>query len=108
MSKQKIYKGVACLEATAPGGERWWYQPGKLAYAPIRIDDIKRIVAGRVGVKRVLAVPVQWGSRRTMVALNLPRTDLWALRERGLLPASYKLPEQPPAYNKWPEELDQF
>lgn len=106
MAKQKIYKGVACLEATAPGGDLWWYQPNNLAYAPIRIDDIKKVVAGRVGAKRVLAVPVQWGPRRTMVALNLPRTDLWTLKERGLLPPSYKLPaNEPPDYTPWPTEL---
>lgn len=106
MAQQKIYKGVACLEATSPEGDRWWYQPGELAYSPVRIDDIKRVVAGRIGLRRVLAVPVQWGSRRTLVALNLPRTDLWTLKERGLLPESYKLPsEEKPAYTEWPEDL---
>ena len=106
MSKLKIYKGVACLEATSPGGDRWWYQPGKLAYSPIRIADIKKIVAGRVGVRKVLAVPVAWGSHRTMVALNLPRTDLWTLRDMGLLPPGYKMPNEPPQYTPWPEDLD--
>ena len=105
MSKMKIYKGVACLEATSPHGGRWWYQPGKLAYTPIRIDDIRRVVAGRVGLKRVLAVPVEWGGQRTMVAINLPRTDVWTLRERGLLPASYKLPDARPVYTPWPQDL---
>ena len=105
MAQQKIYKGVACLEATAAGGEKWWYQPGNLAYAPIPIADIKRVVAGRIGVKKVLAVPVQWGARRTMVALNLPRTDLWTLKEQGFLPQNYQLPDAPPTYTEWPEEL---
>ena len=105
MTTQKIYRGVACVEATVPGGGLWWYQPGKLSYAPIRIDGIKRIVSGRIGTKRVLAVPVEWGARRTMIALNLPRTDLWTLKERGLLPENYKLPEKPPTYTPWPEDL---
>ena len=105
MTTQKIYQGIACVEATVPGGDKWWYQPGNLSYAPILIDDIRRVVSGRIGVKRVLAVPVQLGGRHTMVALNLPRTDLWTLKSRGLLPQNHTLPDTPPQYTPWPERL---
>ena len=103
MSKLKIYQGVLCLEAPSPNGHRWWYQPGKLAYTPVKIKDIRRLQSGTIGLKKVLVVPVQMGSQQTMVAVNLPRSDLWTLQALGMLPSWITLPETPPAYAEWPE-----
>lgn len=103
MSKLKIYKGVVCLEAPSAYGERWWYQPGKLAYTPVKITDIKRLQAGTIGLKKVLVVPVQIGNQHTMVAINLPRSDLWTLQALGMLPSWVKLPDEAPQYTPWPD-----
>ncbi len=103
MSKLKIYEGIACLEIESSLGHLWWYQPGKLAYTPVEIKDIKRLVVGKTGRRDVLAVPIQLGSQKTMVALNMPRTDVWTLKQLGLLPPNYKVPAEKPAYTPWPE-----
>lgn len=103
MSKLKIYQGVVCLEITSPHGALWWYQPGKLAYTPAKIADIRRLQSGTIGVKKVLAVPVQLGHQQTMVAMNLPRSDLWTLKALGMLPAWVTLPDEAPEYTPWPK-----
>lgn len=102
MAMVKIYKGYACLEAQTPQGALWWYQPGKLAYSPIPIREIKRVVMGKVGVKKVLAVPVLWGGRETYIALNTPRTDLWTLAQSGLIPEGWPMPQVAPVYTAVP------
>lgn len=103
MSKLKIYQGVLCLEAPSPHGHRWWYQPGKLAYTPVRIKDVRRLQSGTIGLKKVLVVPVQVGAQQTMVAVNLPRSDLWTLQTLGMLPRWIPLAEEPPDYTPWPD-----
>ena len=103
MSKLKIYQGVLCLEAPSPNGERWWYQPGKLAYSPVKISEIRRLQSGTIGVKKVLVVPVQVGSHQTLVAVNLPRSDLWTLKAMGMLPLWINISDEPPEYTPWPE-----
>lgn len=107
MSKAKIYQGIVCLEITSPNGSQWWYQTGRLAYTPARIANMQKLIKGYVGVRQVWAVPVQAGRTQTMVALNMPRTDVWGLKKAGLLPPDFPLPNTPPVYEPWPAYAQQ-
>lgn len=102
-AKTKIYQGIVCVELRTPEGPQWWYQGAALAFSPVKVASIRRIVRGLVGRKQVWAVPFDDGRTQALAAINLPRSDLWALKAQGLLPADFPLPSPtPPAYTPWP------
>lgn len=103
VSKAKIYEGIVCLEMRTPDGAAWWYQGRSLAYTPARIENIRKVVQGRTGARTVWAVPMEDGYQQVLVAINIPRSDVWTLKRRGLLPDDFELPTPTPTYTPWPD-----
>lgn len=105
MSKVKVYKGIACLEMQSKEGPRWWYQPETLAFTPIPIKMIRRLMWGRVTStgREVLAAEMKIDRKITKVALNIPRTDVQGLKDAGLVPPGFNLPEPTTKYATPPD-----
>lgn len=90
--KFKIYKNILCLETPSDDGGKWWYQSGTLAYTALPVYEVQHYRIGQLqGSSRyVLAVAYngEW------VAVNLPRSDVPALKAAGLwretLPTPYE------------------
>jgi hypothetical protein len=104
-TKAKVYKDIICLEVASPEGPRWWFQTPALAYTPYHVDRIRRLVWGTLSgsARQVLAVPVQQGGKEVLVAINLPRSDIAALKRKGLVPEGYQLPTRTDTYTPWPD-----
>lgn len=104
MSNVKIYKGIICLEIASEKGPLWWPQGGRLHYTPIKIQDIKQLVQGTVSGegRAVWAVPLEVRGKPSLVAINLPRSDIWGLKAVRLLPSDLVLPATSPTYEPWP------
>ncbi|MBI1363246.1 MAG: hypothetical protein GC134_04620 [Proteobacteria bacterium] len=108
-TKAKVYKDIICLEVASPEGGKWWFQTPSLSYTPYHVDRIQRLVWGKMtgSSREVLAVPVQKGAQEVLVAVNLPRSDLAALKRRKLIPAGYPVPDRENAYTPWPDHAQE-
>lgn len=104
MSNTKVYKGIICLEIASEKGALWWPQGGRLHYTPMKIQDIKQVVQGTVPgeARKVWAVPLEVQGKPSLVAINLPRSDVWGLKQGRPSLASLPLPEAGPEYQPWP------
>lgn len=104
MSNVKIYKGIICLEIPSENGPKWWPQGGRLHYTPIKVQDIRQLVQGTVPGegRKIWAVPLEVQGKSSLVAINIPRSDLWALQQARLLPSDLPLPPGSPTYETWP------
>ena len=105
MSNTKVYKGILCLEIASQNGPKWWPQGGRLHYTPIKIQAVRQLMQGTVSGegRKIWAVPLEIQGKSSLVAINLPRSDLWGLKQAGLLPVDLPLPAQSPTYETWPE-----
>jgi len=103
-TKAKVYKDIICLEVYSPEGARWWLQTPTLSYTPYHVDRIVRMASGviRGSSRPVLAVQVRQGGEDVLVAVNIARSDIAALKRKRLVPASYTLPERVDTYTPWP------
>jgi hypothetical protein len=104
-TKAKVYEGVVCLEINSADGAKWWYQGTALAYSPALVQDIKvlRVATIQGTRKPVLAAPISVGNSEHLVVLNLPRSDVVALKRRGLIPRDMPLPHEKTDSTDWPE-----
>lgn len=88
--KFRIYKDVVCLEIESREGARYWDVGHGLDFRPCHISRITRVRHGVLSgtPREVVAADIdgQW------VVINLPRSDIPALAERGLIPADMLLP----------------
>lgn len=103
----KIYKDVVCLEVISSNGPKWWYQGYNMSYSPFPVNALKQVVQGRIrqGNKKVFTTAIDIGGVPSMVAINMQRSDVWALIRRGLIPASTPLPRSTPNYSDNPEKI---
>ena len=103
----KIYKDVVCLEVTSSNGPKWWYQGYNMSYSPFPVSALKQVVPGviRQGNRKVFTTAIDIGGTAHVVAINMQRSDVWALIRRGLVPSSTPLPRQNPDYSPTPERL---
>jgi len=104
VNKVKIYKGVVCLEIPSAYGGKWWYQGGTLAYTPVLAEEVYAMRHGTLRDSRrdVLVVAIKIGGEEKLVAINLPRTDIDALKRRGLWPNAMEKPYKSIHYSEWP------
>lgn len=104
MSNVKLYKGIVCLEIASEKGALWWPQGGRLHYTPMKIADVRQMVQGTVSGegRRVWAVPLEINGKSSLVAVNLPRSDVWGLRQGRPSLAALPLPTATPDYQPWP------
>ena len=103
--KFRIYKDIICLETDSPEGGRYWDLGRGLVFRSYHVSQITRVRHGILsGTSReVLAAHVegQW------VAINLPRSDIPSLQERGLMPSDMLLPyDEVEKYTPRPGEND--
>lgn len=104
MSNTKVYKGILCLEVASQNGPKWWPQGGRLHYTPIKIQDVRQLMQGTVPGegRKIWAIPLEIRGKSTLVAINIPRSDIWGLKQAGLLPSDLPLPTTSPTYEPWP------
>lgn len=108
-AKFRIYKDVICLETDTPQnvGARFWDQGFGLAFTPVNIREITKVRYGIVrgsgdtAGRRVLAANVQgqW------IAINMPRSDIPALQQRGFWPQDITPPYDSVHYTQLPHTL---
>jgi hypothetical protein len=108
-TKAKVYKDIVCLEVASPDGGKWWFQTQALAYTPYHVDRVTRLVAGTLtgSSRSVLAVQIKQEGHDILVAINIPRTDVVALKRKKLVPSSYPLPDRVDVYTPWPDHAQQ-
>ena len=100
-----IYRGIICLEMKGYGSSiRLWDCGFGLNYFPCHIDKIQSTSLRRLtnGRKILATYVVGYG----WVAINLPRSDVPALPNKGLVPKEIKLPYTAvKEYSKLPEKI---
>ena len=104
-NKVKIYEGVVCLEVYSPDGGKWWYAGGSLAFTPVLAPEIYHVRYGQIeGTRReVLAVAMKIDGKENLIAVNIPRSDIAALKKRRLWPEGLEEPYTKINYSPWPE-----
>lgn len=83
VNKVPIYEGVACVEVVSGHGGRWWYAGAGLGLSPVLVEELRDLsmVQVRPGLQWRLAARVRGFD--AWLAVNVPRTDVAALRRRG-------------------------
>jgi len=106
-AQTKIYKDVVCLEVASSNGPKWWYQGYSMSYSPFPIKALKQVAQGTIkqGNRKVMTTAIDIGGTPHVVAINMQRSDVWAMIRRGLVPASTSLPRAEPNYSQDPERL---
>ena len=107
-AKFRIYQGIICLEMPSRTGHLWWDQGYQLGYTPYPAIQVDRVQYGVLHGNRrpVLAAQITTAGGRQWVAVNLPRSDVFALKQRGLWHADMVAPyNEKPNYTPWPEKL---
>lgn len=107
-AKFRIYEGIVCVEMPSRTGHMWWDQGYQLGYTPLPVQRIGKIQYGVLHGNRrpVLAAHIMTGGGMQWVAVNLPRSDTFALKSRGLWSAEIEEPySEKPKYTPWPEKL---
>ena len=110
--KFKIYKGVICLEMPSRTGGIWWYQGMGLGFTPWKIEGITQIKytrlhgAGHTAGRETMVAHIPIAGVMQWVAVNLPRSDIPALKQRGLWHESIEAPYDSVAqYADYPESI---
>ena len=104
-AKFRIYRGIICLETHYQRAHLWWDQGFGLDYCPYRIDSIQKLQFGHLeGTNQpFLAVNIPGTG---LVAINLPRSDIFGLEERIKWPKGLRKPYSiKPNYTNWPEKI---
>ncbi len=107
-AKFKIYKNIICLETASPTGSKWWDQGYALDFAPLLIQHITHMRHGRLSDtgRQVIAARIIINNQGKWVAINPPRSDIFALIERDLWPEEMPKPyDIVPEYSPFPEPL---
>ena len=103
-NKAKVYRGIVCLEIPSAYGNRWWYQGGSLSYTPVLVSEVRAVSKATLegSRKKVLVVALKIGNTERLIAVNLPRSDIEALKARRLWPANMPEPFDSYSYTDWP------
>jgi hypothetical protein len=106
-SQAPIYKNIVCLEIPSANGPKWWYQGASLAYSPIPVNAIKQIALGtlRKSNKKVFSTAIDVAGEPKIVAINMQRSDVWAMVKHKLIAPNTPLPRQNPNYSQKPEKI---
>lgn len=112
LPKFKIYKDVICLEMPSRTGGAWWYQGMGLGFTPWKIEGINSAKytrlhgSGHVAGRETLVVQIPIAGVMQWVAVNLPRSDIPALKRRGFWDNAMQAPyDEAPPYADYPESL---
>lgn len=103
----KIYKDIVCLEVISANGSKWWYQGYNMSYSPFPIKYLMQIAKGRLrqGNKEIYTTAIDIAGTPKVVAINMQRSDVWALIKRGLISSTTPVPRSQPNYTPHPEKL---
>jgi hypothetical protein len=103
----KIYKDVVCLEVTSSNGPKWWYQGYNMSYSPFPVSALKQVAQGtlRNSGRKVFTTAIDVAGTPSVVAINMQRSDVWAMIRRGLVPSNTPLPRTNPDYTQAPERI---
>jgi hypothetical protein len=107
MTKQKlkVYPDIICLEMDSPEGIGWWYSGVSLAFTPINVRHIRKVkyVILEGTRKPLLVVMLPIDGQERMAAINLPRSDTNALKEKGMWHPDIKAPYSEIIYTPTPK-----
>jgi hypothetical protein len=103
----KIYKDIICLEVVSANGPKWWYQGYNMSYSPFPVKMLRQVAKGRLkqGGRVVYTTAIDVAGTPRVVAINMQRSDVWALIKRGLVTADTPLPRTEPKYSDHPERI---
>lgn len=106
-AQTKIYKDVVCLEVNSANGPKWWYQGYNMSYSPYPVSSLKQVAQGtlRGTGRKVFTTALDIAGTPRVVAINMQRSDVWALKRRKLIPESVDNPRSEPNYSPNPEKL---
>lgn len=86
----RIYEGMACLELESRDGGKWWDQGMSLGYTAVPIRHIPKVRYGMIMGEGRYVLAAFWEGQ--WVAINLPRSDVFALKAKGLWPDGLAAP----------------
>ena len=103
-NKAKVYQGIVCLEIASAYGQKWWYQGESLSYTPVLVNKLRAVSKAVLegSRKEVLVVALKIGNTERLIAVNIPRSDIAALKARRLWPAGMPEPFTSFSYTPWP------
>lgn len=103
----KIYKDIVCLEVISANGAKWWYQGYNMSYSPFPVKALRQVAQGIIkqGNRKVFTTAIDIGGTPKVVAINMQRSDVWAMIKRGLIPVNTPLPRSEANYTTHPEKL---
>lgn len=103
-NKAKVYQGVVCLEIDSAYGAKWWMQTPNNSYTPVLVEEIRVLRHGvlRGSNQPVLAAPLRLNGQDQLIAINMARSDIAALKKRRLWPGGMKEPFTSYNYTEWP------
>lgn len=106
-AQTKIYKDIICLEVISANGPKWWYQGYSMSYSPFPLKNIRQIAKGRLkqGNRLVYTTAIDIAGKPRVVAINMQRSDVWGMINRGLIPANTPLPRAQANYSQNPEKI---
>lgn len=106
-AQTKIYKDVVCLEVVSANGPKWWYQGYNMSYSPFPVNQLKQVALGTIKNtnRKVFTTAIDIAGTPRIVAINMQRSDVWAMIKRGLVPSQTPLPRSQANYTPHPEKL---
>lgn len=106
-AQTKIYKDIVCLEVISANGPKWWYQGYSMSYSPFPVNALRQVAKGKLRQtgREIFTTAIDIAGTPRIVAINMQRSDVWAMIKRGLIPTNTALPRINPNYSPHPEKL---